>query len=197
MLDNGHLDNEQELFQRIADGDEKAYTAVFRTYLNPLYKNILKILKYESWAEEVVQQLFTRLWTSRELLADVESPSSYLYRMATNLSLDYLRKQNREVKMLFLLERQAAQQQSTDTSSPDWRKVQLLLDSAIETLPPQRRLIYRLKYNDELTYDEIAAKLSLSRNTVRNHISNAIEDIRNYLLEHADLASLILLSAFL
>ena len=197
MQGNDRLTNEQELFSRIAEGDEKAYTIIFNTYLNPIYKNVLKILKYESWAEEVVQQVFTRLWTRRELLRTVDSPSGYLYRMATNLSLDYLRKQNREVKMLFLLERQAEQQQTTEAGSLNWGKVQLLLDSAIQTLTPQRKLIYRLKYNDNLTYDQIAEKLSLSRNTVRNHISNAIEDIRNYLLEHADITSLIILWAFL
>jgi RNA polymerase sigma-70 factor (ECF subfamily) len=196
-LGDNNLHTERELFHQIAAGDQEAFSVIFRSYSNPLYWNALKLLKSEFWAEEIVQVVFEQLWANRGGLSKVELPSAYLYRMLTNKALDRIRRQAREVKMQYWLERQAEGSPEGKHAAVDWDELHALLENAVEGLPPQRREVYKLKYQDRLSYDEIAAQLSVSKNTVRNHMTKALEDIRAYLLKHAGFIGLLLWLAML
>jgi len=183
--------NEKELFSRISRGDETAFAQIFHTYSSPLYRNACKLLKSPFWAEEVVQDIFTQLWQRRNSLDKIESPVAYLYRMTTNKALDRMRRQELEVKMQYWLAVQARQNMDGADIAVDLNKLDRLLEEAVNLLPEQRRLVYQLKYRTGLSYDEIADKLTISKNTVRNHLAKALEDIRAYLSKYADAATLL------
>lgn len=147
------------------------------------------MLKSEFWAEDIIQVVFTQLWQNRAGLTKVEMPSSYLYRMVTNKARDRMRSAEREVKMQYWL---ASQAEAESENKANKEEMHQLLSKAVDTLPPQRREVYQLKYQQQLSYEEIAAQLSISRNTVRNHMTKALEDIRAYMIQHADILILIL-----
>src|SRR5690348_11128361 len=86
------LYNERELFQRIANGDEQAFAQIFFHYTSIIHPFVFNKVKSQAAAEEIVQEVFLKLWTKREALKNIESPASYLMRIATNKTLDHLRR---------------------------------------------------------------------------------------------------------
>src|SRR5882757_4239371 len=84
--------NERQLFARIAQGDEAAFTQVFHRYNRRLYPFILKMVKAQALAEEIVQTTFIKLWTNRHTLSKVENPQTYIFTIAANNTRDYLKK---------------------------------------------------------------------------------------------------------
>lgn len=184
-MDNKSIhSNEKELFRRIAAGDQEAFSIIFRNYSNPLYWYAFKLLNSEFWAEELVQEVFVQLWSKRELLADVESPSAYMYRMIGNKALNRIRRQELEVKMQYFAAHTLHLSGAEEMTHGDkWDQVQTLLQAAVNSLPEQQKRIYQLKYQQGFSYEEIAGMLSISVNTVRNHMTKALQAIRSFLRE--------------
>jgi RNA polymerase sigma-70 factor (ECF subfamily) len=190
-LHNAHLHKDKELFRRISAGDKDAFSIIFHAYFDPLYSNAFRLLKSEFWAEDVVQLVFTQLWMNRSSLERVDNPSAWLYRMVTNKVRDRMRKQELEIKMQYWLSTNAETFSNEKPSSGNREELHLLLENAVNALPPQRQEVYRLRYQQDLSYEEIAERLSLSKNTVRNHLAKALEDIRGLLLKQAGITGLL------
>jgi RNA polymerase sigma factor (sigma-70 family) len=135
-------------------------------------------------ADEVVQEVFVHLWVIREKMADVENPSAYLYKMTGNRCLDKIRRQETEIEMQYVA---SAVMHGTLVSFQegqyDLRKIEGYIREAVALLPEQRRIIYTLQQEQQLSYQEIADKLSISRHTVRNQMAKTLQSIRSYLLD--------------
>lgn len=188
------LDDDKYLFSQIARGDETAFTIIFNKYANPLLAHALKMVRREFWAEEVVQDVFAGLWASKETLVNVKYPSAYLYKMVYNRSLDRMRRDELEIKMLYFESRRLIE--SPDETAEHREKMlqmENVFEEALRLLPEQRRLVYQLRYQERLSYLEIADRLSITTHTVRNQISKALKTIRLYALKKRNLF-LILLS---
>lgn len=169
-----------ELFRRIADGDEAAFTQAFYHYNRFIFPYVLKKLQSEDDAKEVVQDAFLKLWQYREMLKETVSPEGYLYRIVANLVQDHFRKKARQHK---LMKEAAGQQSSSSQASPEkeiiYRETQGLYEQAVRNLPPQGRFAYELR-EEGFSYEEIGAKLGISVNTVRNHLVRAGKSIKEY-----------------
>lgn len=179
-----YSDTDKEIFQRISEGDEIAFARIFTSWYQPLFWHALKILKSEFWAEEIIQEVFALLWINRIQLADINNPGAYLYKMVTNKALDRIRKQKLEVKIQYFI---AMQPETEQGESDDGKWKRELLLKAIESLPEQRRLVYELRFQQGISYDEIAQKLSISKNTVRNQIVKALDTIRRLLINKKEI----------
>lgn len=178
--------NDLELFVRIAESDESAFTQLFLAYTERLYPYVANLLNSELWAEEIIQDVFLKLWKNRHTLRDIDNPAAYLFRMAANRTLDHLKRHALEVKMQYHISRQSSHNGNNPTEEHlDFRISEHLLRAAVKSLPPQRQLVYKLKHEDGLSYEEIAGKLHISKHTVRNHIAEALQAIRTYLLKNA------------
>lgn len=193
-MGNNDIHTDKTLFQTIAQGDAAAYTILFGRYFEQLRWRALKLLKSDVWAEEIVEEVFLQLWINRESLSAVEIPHAYLYKLTNNRCFDRIRRQRLEVEM------QYAVSQALHGEAPpavdaqyDLANLEKLIREAVEQLPPQRKLIYRLQQEEGLSYQEIADQLGLSRNTVRNQVSRTLQAIRNY-LQQKGVAFLILFS---
>lgn len=191
-------DNEKELLRRVAAGDEQAFSVFFYAYTDQLYAYILKITKSETWAEELVQDVWAQVWLNRQEMAALDNPVSYLYRMARNRSLDWIRRNKLELKWQYYISIHLVDdRQDTTTERVDYENTRRLFEEAVSKLPPQRKLIFELKHKTSLSYEEIAAKLGISKHTVRNQIVSALQFIREYLRRYGDvLLSLFILTFF-
>ncbi len=182
-MSNSDLNIESSLLNRISTGEENAYKVLFDTYFDRLKWYAFKFLKSEFWAEEVVQEVFIKVWKGREQLTAVESVSAYLFRMTGNRCLNRLRRQQLESEMQYaahvVLHGKAEVLQH---SGYDLARLQEHLQEAVDHLPEQRRLIYQLQ-QEGLTYQEIADRLEISRHTVRNQMAKALVSIRAYLVK--------------
>jgi len=176
--------NEKELLQRIAAGDQIAFTALFYQYHQELAAFVLRLTRQISLTEEIVQDTFTKLWMKREQLGEVHDFRSYLFTISRNHSFNCLRDLARKA-----VQQKAWISQATgsarEAEEPDREYYYALIEEAVDQLSPQQQKIYLLSRRDGLKYDEIAERLQLSRNTVKRHMSLALQAIVSYVRAHA------------
>lgn len=192
-IDQTH--NSKHLFTLIAEGDAAAFTTIFRTYYPVLYRSAFRYVKSEFWAEEIVQEVLTTVWSNREKMAIIDNPDGWLHRLTWNKAVDRIRRQEVEIKAQYalqlLVKDAGGAANVNDVSDKEMHayreKMYRILDTAIIQLSPQRQAIYRLKYEEKLTLEEIAGRLQISRNTARNHLALAMDDIRSFLQRNADI----------
>jgi RNA polymerase sigma-70 factor (family 1) len=176
---------EKNLLQQIAGGDETAFRELFDIYRQRLYSYIFNITRLPEISEEIVADIFVKLWVGRELLTQIEQPNAFLHKVAYYKAMDFLKTLARQAR---LQERYnewylaTAHEKSPDQLLIDAEMVQLI-SRGINQLTPQRKLIYRLSREEGMTHEQIARHLNLSRNTVRNSIIAATRFIDTYLKE--------------
>lgn len=178
------LDTDKALFERIANEDEAAFSIIFYRYTARLSPFITQLLRSESWTEEIVQDVFLRLWQSRHRLAGIEQPSAYLYQMASNRTLDYIKRNAREVKLQYYATRLYDADADQVEADVDSKELEALVKEAVMRMPPQRRKVYQLVREEGLSHADIAARLEISKHTVRNHVAEALREIGIYLRKH-------------
>jgi RNA polymerase sigma-70 factor (ECF subfamily) len=183
-LEETGINTDKALFERIAKSDEAAFTTIFFRYTARLAPFVTQLLQSDSWSEEIVQDVFLRLWQSRSQLGTIDHPSAYLYQMASNRTLDYIKRNARDVKLQYYSARWLASGVNHPETDQDFREVEALLKEAVQRLPAQRRRVYQLVREEGLPHAEIADRLQISKHTVRNHVAEALQEIRIYLREH-------------
>lgn len=186
------LQNEKELFTRMSLGDEAAFTEIFYHYTQRIYSYILNKTKSPETAEEIVQEVFIKIWKSRENFSEVNNYESFLYTMASNKLIDFFRRMAHQEKV-----KKEVWNTITDTSNItieelDFRHSQELINKAVEQLSPQRKKIFLMNKEQGLTRQEIADQLGLSFSTVNNHLNEAVRLVKEK-LENTPGASLAIL----
>ena len=166
----------------VAQADEAAFSEIFRRYDKRIYPFVLKMIKTNAVAEELTQEIFIKLWFNRQKLNVVNNPSSYLFTIAANHTLDHIRKKLNERKMLNSLSDILTNNSSNNAEeSMLFRDCEALVQQAVLGLPAQQKKVYTLSRQQGLSNEEIARQLNLSPNTVRNHLSEALRSIRAFL----------------
>lgn len=174
------INKENQLLQLLTKGDPAAFEELFHLYKDKLYTFILQLGGNPTLAEDVVQEVFLKLWRDREALSAVDNFNAYLFRMAQNHAINVLRRQSRENLILADLQRLSIQK-SQAGEALSAKEVQHLLQQAVNNLPPQQRRVFELSRNEEMKYEEIAGQLGISPATVRNHMVQALKAIREFI----------------
>ncbi len=180
------LHNENALLERVAQGDESAFRVVFDHYRDAIFAFALKVTRHESIAEEIVQDVFLKIWINRSGLGDVRNFADFLYIIARNHTFNSLRGLARERKLLLdtSVDLQIAGV-STEAIIVQ-RDYDRLLLQAVAQLPPQQKLVYTLGRQQGLSREEIAAQLNISPGTVKVHMAQALRTLRAYFKNHPD-----------
>jgi RNA polymerase sigma-70 factor (ECF subfamily) len=183
---------EKELLTRVSAGDEKAFQDLFAIYYEQLYHYIFGFIKSKQIAEELVMDVFLKIWLGRDLITQIEKFDAFLFRVAHNKSIDFLRCAARDPKFKDLLWENI---QLANNIQPDSsmlvQEYEIKLREAVSLLSPQRKKVYQLSREQDMTHDQIAAQLNLSKSTINNHIVEAQRFIRAYLSKNYDIAFLI------
>lgn len=176
--------NEKELLQQMAAGDETAYRQLFHLHWSNVYNVALVLTKSIELAEDMVQDIFLKIWQKREQFTAVERFEDYLFIMARNHIYTELKKRSRET----VFREQIKDYFETSLDNADLslltKEIQNTLHHAISQLTPQQQLVYKMSREQGLSHEEIATALNISRNTVRNHIVHSLKIIRSYLKEN-------------
>lgn len=183
MSENSNLQNIYELQQRIAEyEDAVAYKKLFSLFFLPLKSFSYSILKSNEAAEEVVSDVFVEIWARRKQLMEIENLKMYLYISVRNASLRQLQK-IQKIKTLSLDDVDITFA-SADLNAADSiisKELVSKIETAIEQLPSQCKIIYKLAKEDRLKYKDIGELLSISVKTIDNQIATALKKIASVL----------------
>lgn len=189
--------DDNELFLQVAAGNEAAFTQLFHIYTPKLLPFVTRLTRDDQQAKEVIQETFLRLWLGREDLPKVKQPASWLFRIASNVSINYLRSKGNQRKLLQQLEHAGAVHDNTLDPILESKELNGIIHAAVAALPDKRRQIYRLSREQGLSHQQIADELGLSINTVKNQIGIALKFIQEQIHRQTglSLATLIILWA--
>lgn len=178
------LKNEAELIGKISKGDKRAFTILFDAYSKSLGSYVFKLTESIEATEEIVQDVFLKIWLGREKLYTIESMSNYLFILSRNQTLNYLRKKANDELRFKTWEKETDLSGNNDTEQIE--AFRLVIDQAISRLPEQQQKIYRFSREQKLKYEEIAKELHISVETVRKHLYLASKTIKEYAKNHVD-----------
>ena len=182
------LINEQELLASLRMGSHEAFTKIYSHYSQPLYYNILTMVKDELSAEEMVQEIFAKIWQRRAELNIQSSFGGYLFQSSRNIVHDFFRHLNRE---------QAAYDRIKNIATEEYFHVEEalmakenadILREAIRNLSPQRRRAFELCKLEGLSYQQASEQMGISLSTLKDHMAHARESMREFINRHAETA---------
>ena len=186
-------DNGEHLIQLPAINDEAAFEKVFKTYFKNLHAYACTIIKEEAASEEIVQQVFVKLWERSESLNVSGSVAAYLYRSVYNESLNYLKHQKVRSVYQHHIEHSMKNVNEQAGKNLSLKELEGRLAQALNELPEQCRTIFQLSRFEELRYKEIADCLGISIKTVENQMGKALKLLRVKLVDFLPLIILGLL----
>jgi len=187
----------QELLTRLKNGDMLAFDQVYEMFSHRLFSFVFKILKDEAEVDDIVQEVFVKIWESRNKLEDYKLLNSYIFTIAYNSSIDLIRKRIISDKYIEFLKNSA-----TITFSPsiigqiEFNELNKQVENLITHLPDRQRQVYLLHREEGLTYPEIAEHLGISKNTVENHMVKALKYLRQN-MDNSLLVNMLFVSLFL
>lgn len=184
------LINEAELFSGLAKGDERCFDSIYQHYSARLFPYVDKIVRSRTLTEEIVQDIFVQLWINRHLLANVQYPTSYLFNIAANKTLTYLKKISNNQKLVDKMASGLSDYSNETEEQLIVRESTRVIEMAVAQLPEQRRLIWELSRNEGLSHKQIAERLGISPSTVNNQLGHAMQHVRSFLENRAGMLSL-------
>ncbi|RPE12375.1 RNA polymerase sigma-70 factor [Chitinophaga lutea] len=179
------MQSEKELLLEAAGGNELAFTSLFHGYKYKLYGFVYRLTGSHQSAEDLVQDIFEKLWKDRDVLRGIDSFQRYVFRMAQNAAINGFKRMAMEVTILKTL---ADNSQSTPDITPQatltLKETQERLHWAIQQLPPQQKIVYLLSREEGIKHEEIARRLHITTGTVKNHMIQALRSLRKQLQQY-------------
>jgi RNA polymerase sigma-70 factor (ECF subfamily) len=192
------LEENYLLQTQVSQGDQQAFRTLFDGYHPRLFQYIFNLVKSKEVAEELVMDVFLKLWLSREMMGAIENLDGFLFKIAYNKSIDFFRAAARDKTIADIIwDRIEIPAQSYADAPLLMQEYENKLREAINLLPGKRKRIYEMSREEGLSHGQIAEALGISKNTVANTIVEAKQFIRSYLEKHYGLAGLVVLLACL
>lgn len=168
-----------DLLMRISEGDRHAFRELYQRYTPVLYSFLKSLCNNDALCEDIVQEVFIRLWDNRAKGGNIRSVRSYLFKAAKNRFLNELRKQKTERSLI-----NNHFYKGINTETPEqqltFKEGMRLGNEALARLSPKRRLIVELSTREELSLDEISARVGSSKNVVKKLLYQGLAMIRKY-----------------
>lgn len=163
---------------------EKAYTAIVRKYQERLYWHIRRMVVNHEDANDVLQNVFIRVWNGLENFREDAKLYTWLYRVATNECLSFLEQQKKKATLSLSDEEDGLANQIKADKDFDANKIEWKLQIAIQKLPEKQRIVFSLRYYDEMPYEEMSRVLDTSEGALKASYHHAVKKIEDYLLNH-------------
>ena len=174
------MHNEKELLVAVSRGNEQAFCELVDAYSAILHSFIYKHTESRELAEEIVQDIFTQVWLTRETLTEVRNFYTYLYVLCRNRAFNELKKLAREKKRLHQWQQEQEVISGGEESGLPYEYLDLVKE-AVEQLPAQQKKVWTLSRKDGLTYQQVAEQLQISRETVKSYLKAANTGILKFL----------------
>ena len=183
--------NERELLLNLSQGEDHAFASVFHHYRHRIYAIAFRLLGSASQAEDVVQDIFLKMWLKRGELHEISHFKAYLFTVTRNHIFTSLKLIARQ--QLAASELSAAAANEIKDAAIIHTEYEQSLQRAIAQLSPQQELIYKLSKEEGLKRNEIADRLQLSPETIKVHLANAMRSIRAFCMARMDLNTFLII----
>ncbi len=175
-------DNELLSLFRDPQTKEKGYTLLVRKYQEKIYWHIRRLVVDHDDANDVMQNVFIKVWRGLDQFREDARFYTWLYRIATNESLSFLEKEKKKASISYedvslALSEKLAAEKDFDVSKIEWK-----LQLAIQKLPEKQKLVFSLRYYDEMSYEEMSRVLETSEGALKASYHHAVKKIEEYIL---------------
>jgi len=179
-----NLHNETELLKHVAIGDEQAFQQLIYQYSQRIFFHALTFVKSWQEAEEIVQDIFLRVWQNRDKLSKVEDWDNYLFILSRNFLINAMQKK------AWSFDHSNCDDFEDTVLRPDAqyanKELALLLQKALHQLPEQKRMVFEMIHHEGLSQEEVGRKIGIATRTVRWNLVSAINVIKDFLHKHSD-----------
>ncbi|NQX54435.1 RNA polymerase sigma-70 factor [Pedobacter panaciterrae] len=187
------LPDERELLAEIAEGNQLAFKKVYDAYFSRTYGFAYYVLHSKELAEEVVQEVMLKLWQSGEQATEIYNLEGYLKSLAKRRAIDVLRRMQLERRAEKKLQPSWKEAHEETEEGILLNETRQILEEGIRLLPQQQRMVYQLCQQEGLKYDQAAERLDIAPGTVHTHMKHALKFLRQYMLDHTDVAVLMII----
>ena len=169
--------NEKELLLKVAENNETAFSQLFLHWHQLLAGYVFRITESRELTEEIVQDVFMKIWMIRETMAGINDFKHFLLVVSRNQAFDVLKNHLKEKEFKRTWEKENRPALFIENNDAETFFRSSLIDQAIDSLPPRRKNVYLLSRHERLTYKEIASQLGISRESVKTHLKLASDSI--------------------
>lgn len=180
-----HLDDKELLFLfKNIESREKAFTGIIKKYQEKLYWHIRRMVVVHEDADDVLQNMFIKVWKGLENFREDSLLYTWLYRIANNESLTYIEQKKRRASVSLSDDENGLSNQIKADKNFDGQKAEWKLQLAMQKLPEKQRVVFNLRYYDEMPYAEMSLVLETSEGALKASYHHAVKKIEDYILNN-------------
>lgn len=176
---------DSDLLLQLKEGSEQAFKELYARHNRQVFAFAYHLTHSAVDAEDILQDTFLRLWSSREQLPDVQRVDNYIFMIARNRTMDHLRRVSLQQKLIDQVWANISEVSDELEQQLDAAESKRLINSALEGLSPQKQTIFRLSRQRGMSHEEISRQLHLSRSRVKNLLVETLRHVRQYLAKHS------------
>ncbi|MCG6187303.1 RNA polymerase sigma-70 factor [Maribellus maritimus] len=170
-----------KIITKLSGGDKNALDEIYNYYYPKLYAFAKSFLKVDDDINDILQEVFVKLWLNRQKIKSVDTFNSYLFTITKNHIISYFRIKSKNHEFESRLKEIASTEQTTEITDIEYKEIKGKLEDIIDQLPEKRKIIFKLSRQDGLSHAEIAEKLDISIKTVEDHIRHALKFIKKHM----------------
>jgi len=180
-----HLDDKELLFLfKNIESREKAFTGIIKKYQEKLYWHIRRMVVVHEDADDVLQNMFIKVWKGLENFREDSQLYTWLYRIANNESLTHIEQKKRRASVSLSDDENGLSDQIKADKNFDGQKAEWKLQLAMQKLPEKQRVVFNLRYYDEMPYAEMSLVLETSEGALKASYHHAVKKIEDYILNN-------------
>lgn len=166
---------ERLLFSEIRAGNKTAFSDFYKQYVNLMHRFVIRYVKSHELADDLVQEIFIKIWENRTMIPDLVSLKSYLFIIARNHTFTFLKKASAEQSIKERILSEAAAYSNTTEDLMLSAEYNAHLQHILSKLPPQTQKIFKLCREEEKSYQEVSALLGISKDAVKKHMVRSMK----------------------
>lgn len=184
-MNQQHLDDEELLLQfKDPYSKEKGFTGIIKKYQEKLYWHVRRMVVNHEDANDVLQNMFIKVWNALDNFREDSQLYTWLYRIATNESLSYIEQQKKRASVSLSDVENGLSNKLKAEKNYDSNKIEWKLQLAMQQLPEKQRVVFNLRYYDEMPYHEMSVVLETSEGALKASYHHAVKKIEDYILNH-------------
>lgn len=185
--------SDHQLLESCRNGNDKAFDTIFQRYFKALYNLSLKYVRNTEVAEELTMDLMMWVWQKRDInFCPDGNFKAYIFRAMRNSIISFFRKKTLATEPIELYHEETVEDSRQADHDQMYADIESCFQQKLNELSPQRRKVYEMSREEEMTYPQIARKLNLSANTVKSHMTFSLNHLRKSMQDYLDVTTIMI-----